>query len=575
MFLSPAICPCLNLLSRLCFLHFLLADGELQISEFSPLWASMMDGEEGEEEQTAPGPQPQQEPPSSPSQQQQQQTRAVGKQPRPRPKSKAGGAHSGSGPSISTDLPLRGVLKGVLSTPEPTPKSGAPPSTPKAYLSLANGSSFRAGGSGLGGSGLGGSGSGESNGGAGRLQSSSELRRLAEWHTQRAQATVARIEQAAASQGDGSLEVRLGVALNEYKIANAGHAEGDGGGKEGGGNNPLASLAKQFDKNSDGLINKLEVRSRSSVCSCSSSARSHSFPDPRYLGPTPLASRSCPLCTQFRAAVRQLLGVTASSSEIDTLFRRFDTDGTANLDRRALRGCFRTLQEAAAEEDRASEKHSGSRKLVVELERKASELCAAAEAMERLEEVEGVEGARRRCQPLSVRVGWMIIDRGLRVETLVKAWPGVEKTGGVSAVALRKGLADLEMVGGGGDGGRGDGGEVERWFEVALEAGIEAAQYRMGGPIHLRTELVKCVKAARMQMAEFASNTEMQLLKRNATSCQEALGLKTLCAEVAAIDAREAADERERHSAEEELRREAEETAGSAVAKRSKKIWEK
>ena len=33
--------------------------------------------------------------------------------------------------------------------------------------------------------------------------------------------------------------------------------------------------------------------------------------------------------------------------------------------------------------------------------------------------------------------------------------------------------------------------------------------------------------------------------------------------------------ERERHSAEEELRREAEETAGSAVAKRSKKIWEK
>lgn len=238
---------------------------------------------------------------------------------------------------------------------------------------------------------------------------------------------------------------------------------------------------------------------------------------------------------ELRVAIRNSLKVSATESEIRSLFSRFDSDQGGQLDLDELQPFLKTLLDGArkhmehhkaleAELPQATDAGHGQAYLTTVL--------AAAEAMRKLEQAERALNGFVIALPMRSRLGLALCRRRQKVDAIIKQWPGASV-----------GYADLDSVSRGfealGVPGRIDAAELAAWYHERQEEGVRRAVCRIGGGIHLKTDLGALLKegqsAAREEelrraevKAALAPATELQqrlLLMEKQVTRQSALML--------------------------------------------------
>ena len=166
---------------------------------------------------------------------------------------------------------------------------------------------------------------------------------------------------------------------------------------------PLADVIREWDKNGDGDISQIE----------------------------------------FRACVRNSLGLKAKNEEIDAFFVTLDADGGGSLDLAELKMALKKIRAAAAAADAEADKiRSDAQALVTN----AADLVVVAEATEACEADEARLAQLQDIRTVESRLGAKIVMNGWKLADVMRIWDK-DKDGAVSKTEFRKIVKEMKVEG--------------------------------------------------------------------------------------------------------------------------------
>lgn len=275
------------------------------------------------------------------------------------------------------------------------------------------------------------------------LQSAAELRRLAK--EQEVKGEELQDNAPNTALGAGSLEARLGLAMISYKLA-AGASQ-----KPGSHRLEFQDLVRLWDRDGDGTLNLIE----------------------------------------FRQAVRSPeLSVSATNSEIDSMFKSFDRDSSGTIDTKELKLSLAALQDAASAAKAQSEAELARADLCLQrarLLRTAEATMVSVEAREK--EVRRIESGHS----TELRIGIALRRKRMKLEQLIRQWPGAQ-AGYASRAAIEEGVhsfLNVQAI---------DDLQLGTWFNRCYQAGLAASVCRppvegLPSQISLKHDLPPCAAA--------------------------------------------------------------------------------
>ena len=240
---------------------------------------------------------------------------------------------------------------------------------------------------------------------------------------------------------------------------------------------------------------------------------------------------------EFRACVRNSLGLKAENKEIDAFFSSVDTDGGGSLDLPEFKPALKALRDAAFDADA----EAASLRIEAAALRERAEVtdaCAAATAA--VEAAEAQQAELLSNPTIERRLGAAVVRRNMKIGDLVNKWDK-DGDGSVSKAEFRANVLEL----------------VKDAQRVEVDALFDSYDDDGGGDLSLnemKPTLKKLIDAAQEQDQQVkALEKEAAALRKEAAKQQKALF---------AAKVKEAAEARAKAAAEEVAARAAEEEAG-------------
>ena len=226
---------------------------------------------------------------------------------------------------------------------------------------------------------------------------------------------------------------------------------------------------------------------------------------------------------ELRLAIRKSLKVRAAESEIQQLFRRYDADNGGYLDLSELEPFLKVLLEAARKHEVQQSAVDEELPIHAEIDHRAAyrELAlAASEAMRQVEEAEEALERFDTSLPLNARLGVALHRRRQKLDLIIKRWPGAS-VGYADLASVIEGFKGLEVPGGLGPA---DLEELTTWYEDCQAEGVKRAICRLGGGIHLKSDLGHLLKEGKTAAtAEASLRDKVQSTLVPATEMQQRL----------------------------------------------------
>ena len=169
------------------------------------------------------------------------------------------------------------------------------------------------------------------------------------------------------------------------------------------GGKKLEDLVREWDKNGDGDINTIE----------------------------------------FRACVRNDLGLKSENKEIDAFFRKMDNDGGGSLDFSELKPTLKALKDASANADKEAD---GLRAEAQGLRDKAGVVKACAKSIELVELAEGRLVSLQTQPTVEAQLGAAIVARNWKAADIMMRWDA-DGDGLLSKGEFRQNVQDLGVIG--------------------------------------------------------------------------------------------------------------------------------
>ena len=146
---------------------------------------------------------------------------------------------------------------------------------------------------------------------------------------------------------------------------------------------------------------------------------------------------------EFRACVRNSLGLKAKNEEIDAFFVTLDADGGGSLDLAELKMALKKIRaEAAAADAEVDQIRSDAQALVTN----AADVVAVAEATEACEADEARLAQLQDMRTVESRLGAKIVANGWKVADVMRVWDK-NKDGSVSKAEFRKIVKEMKVEG--------------------------------------------------------------------------------------------------------------------------------
>ena len=237
---------------------------------------------------------------------------------------------------------------------------------------------------------------------------------------------------------------------------------------------------------------------------------------------------------EFRQACRNSLQVKAHNEEIDTLFNIFDADGSGKLELKELRPALVALQAEAAAADAEA---NSLKEMAEECVQRAGKLVEAAETMRAIRQEEKLLAVTtNEAQIVPHKLAALLVRRSLRLDDVVRKWPGVSQVPGeqakVSKANLHKGLTDLKVACAAS--------EAAAWFDEEL--GQEGRFAPSKNAILIKPVLTAAVKAYEEHRKEEGQRTKnLNAMRKQAKAQQTAIVTQEAAAKEAQSQAEEAA----------------------------------